>query len=56
MELDYQSMRTFADSWGLLYMFLIFLGMIIWVFRPGSKKLSIEASEIPFKRDAKDER
>ena len=29
MELDYQSMRTFADSWGLLYMFVIFIAVVV---------------------------
>lgn len=51
MELKYQAMRTFADSWGLLYMFLVFMGAVIWTFRPGTKKLSDDAANIPFKED-----
>lgn len=51
MDLDYQTMRTFADSWGLLYMFLIFLAVIFWTFRPGSKGVSEEAANIPFSED-----
>ncbi len=51
MDFEYQALRTFADSWGLLYMFLIFIGVIVWVFRPGAKKLSEDASRIPFKED-----
>lgn len=47
----YQAMRTFADSWGLLYMFLIFVAVIVWTFRPGSRKHSDEAAKIPFKED-----
>ncbi|WP_075997096.1 cbb3-type cytochrome c oxidase subunit 3 [Salaquimonas pukyongi] len=51
MDFDYQSMRTFADSWGLLYMFLIFVGVVVWAFRPGSKKMSEDAANIPFKEN-----
>ena len=49
MDFDYQSMRTFADSWGLLYMFLIFVAVVAWVFRPGSKSMSEDAANIPFR-------
>ncbi len=28
-------LRHMADSWGLLAMFVVFLGVSIWVFRPG---------------------
>lgn len=51
MDFDYQSMRTFADSWGLLYMFLIFVFVVFWVFRPGSKKRAEEAANVPFMED-----
>ncbi len=51
MQLDYQTMRTFADSWGLVYMVAIFLIAIVWTFRPGSKEGSQDAAEIPFKED-----
>jgi len=52
MDFDYQSMRTFADSWGLLYMVIIFLAVVLWVLRPGSRKASEEAAQIPFKEDS----
>ncbi|WP_306259085.1 cbb3-type cytochrome c oxidase subunit 3 [Pararhizobium sp. IMCC21322] len=51
MESTYQSMRTFADSWGLLYMFVIFVIAVLWTFRPGSKKHSEDAARIPFNED-----
>ena len=51
MELDYQSMRSFADSWGLLYMFVVFVGVVLWTFRPGSSKHSKDAASIPLKED-----
>lgn len=49
--MDYQALRTFADSWGLLAMVIFFVLAVIWVFRPGSKKLSDDAANIPFKED-----
>ena len=51
MELDYHSMRAFADSWGLVYMMAIFIAVVVWVLRPGAKKQSEDAARIPFKED-----
>ncbi len=51
MDFEYQTLRTFADSWGLLYMFLIFLAVVFWAFRPGSKETSADAANIPFKEN-----
>lgn len=51
MDSKYQIMRTFADSWGLLFMAIFFVGAIIWVFRPGSKEISDDAAQIPFRED-----
>ena len=50
--MDYDSMRAFADSWGLLAMFLLFIGIVLFVYlRPGSKKQADEAAQIPLKED-----
>lgn len=51
MDFDYQSMRTFADSWGLLYLMLVFLAVVAWVLRPGARKAADDAASIPFKED-----
>ncbi|MCB1426022.1 MAG: cbb3-type cytochrome c oxidase subunit 3 [Zhengella sp.] len=52
MDLDYQTMRTFADSWGLLFMFLVFTAVVAYVFlRPGSKRQADEAARIPLQED-----
>lgn len=51
MELDYHNMRAFADSWGLVYMMAVFIGVVVWVFRPGSRKINDDAARIPFKED-----
>lgn len=52
MNFEYQALRTFADSWGLLYMFIIFVVILVWTFRPGTKRLSEDAAQIPFKKDS----
>lgn len=47
----YTAMRHFADSWGLLAMTLFFIGTVVFVFRPGSRKSADEAARIPLKDD-----
>ena len=47
----YTAMRHFADSWGLLAMTLFFLGVVLFVFRPGARKAADEAAAIPLKED-----
>ena len=49
--MDYNLFREFADSWGLLYLFALFLGVIFFTFRPGSKSRANEIAQIPFKED-----
>jgi cytochrome c oxidase cbb3-type subunit IV len=48
----YTAMRQFADSWGLLVMFLFFIGANAFLFvRPFASKVADEAAAIPFKED-----
>jgi len=47
----YSLLREFADSWFLLAMFLFFVGCIAWAFRPGSRRIHEETSQIPFRND-----
>jgi cytochrome c oxidase cbb3-type subunit 4 len=51
MNADYQMLRTFADSWGMLAMLLFFAGVILWVFRPSARKSHEDAASIPFKEN-----
>ncbi|PCI02948.1 MAG: CcoQ/FixQ family Cbb3-type cytochrome c oxidase assembly chaperone [Hyphomicrobiales bacterium] len=53
--MDYDFLRGFADSWGLLYMVVIFIGVIAFTFRPGSKKIADEIANIPLKEDKLDD-
>ena len=47
----YSLLREIADSWVLLAMFLFFVGVIVWVFRPGSRKTYEETAGIPFRNE-----
>ena len=54
--MDYETLRQLADSWGLLYLFVVFIGVIIFTFRPGTKKSAAEIAQIPFREDEDDAR
>ena len=47
----YSLLREIADSWVLLAMFLFFLGVVLWAFRPGSRAVHQETSQIPFRNE-----
>lgn len=47
----YETLRHFADSWGLLALALVFLAIFVWAFRPGSKRGYRQQADIPFKYD-----
>ena len=50
MEL-YSILRHLADSWGLLLMTAIFVGVCVWAFRPGSRKTHDEIAQSIFRND-----
>lgn len=52
--MDYETLRQLADSWGLLYLFIVFVGVIIFNFRPGTKKRAADLAQIPFREDDND--
>lgn len=41
---DYETLRHFADSYGLLAMFIVFVVLCAWPFRPGAKTRNREAA------------
>ena len=49
----YTALRTFADSWALLALFLFFIGVILWVIRPGSNAIHRDSAGIPFRHEDK---
>jgi cytochrome c oxidase cbb3-type subunit 4 len=49
----YSLLREFADSWMLLALFLFFLGVCVWVFRPGARRVHQDAAMSIFRNDKK---
>lgn len=47
----YTFLRQLADSWALLAMFLFFIGIIVWAFRPGSAATHADTANIPFRNE-----
>ncbi|NBE06913.1 cbb3-type cytochrome c oxidase subunit 3 [Paragemmobacter ruber] len=49
----YSFLREFADSWALVALTLIFLGVVVWAFRPGSRPLHDAAAASIFRHEMK---
>lgn len=49
--MDYNLMREFADSWGLLAMALFFVGCVAFALRPGGRGQADEAARIALRDD-----
>lgn len=49
----YTIFRAIADSWVLLAMFVFFVGVIAWAFRPGSRQIHEDTAGIPFRHEDK---
>jgi cytochrome c oxidase cbb3-type subunit IV len=47
----YETLRQFADSWGLLFMVATFLALVLWPFRPGAREDNQAAKTMIFKDD-----
>ena len=49
--MDYQTLSTFAQTWGLLYFVLIFAGVCLYAFWPRNKAKFDKASRMPLDED-----
>jgi cytochrome c oxidase cbb3-type subunit IV len=49
--MNYNDLRHFADSWGLVVMGIVFLVLIAWPFRMGASARNHEAATIIFRDD-----
>jgi cytochrome c oxidase cbb3-type subunit IV len=49
----YTLLRTFADSWHLLFMFLFFIGVFLFILRPGANKSHRDSANMIFRNDDK---
>ncbi|MER2508851.1 cbb3-type cytochrome c oxidase subunit 3 [Amaricoccus sp.] len=50
---QYSFLRHLADSWALLALFLFFIGVVAWVWRPGSKQVHDEIASSIFRNEDK---
>jgi cytochrome c oxidase cbb3-type subunit 4 len=51
MSETYEAAAHFAQSWGLLYFFLIFVAVVIFVMRPSVKARYEDAARLPIRED-----
>ena len=49
--MEYETIRKFADSWGLVYLVVVFVGVVLFTFRPGSRSQADKNAHIPLKED-----
>jgi cytochrome c oxidase cbb3-type subunit 4 len=49
--MTYEALRHFADSWGLLFLFLFFVGVVVLTLWPGRQQQFDEAAQIPLRKD-----
>lgn len=47
----YETLRHFADSWGLAAMVVVFVVLIAWPFRPSARRANEEAAMMIFADD-----
>lgn len=51
--MTYEAVRAFAGTWGLIYLFAVFVGVVIYILRPGKGAVdgAQDAANIPFNED-----
>jgi cytochrome c oxidase cbb3-type subunit 4 len=47
----YTALRSFADSWALVVLVVFFVGVVVWVFRPGARKQHDDAARMIFRNE-----
>jgi cytochrome c oxidase cbb3-type subunit 4 len=53
MEDSYTILQILARSWGMVFMLVAFLGVVLFTLRPGSRKVHRDTANIPFRYDEK---
>ncbi len=49
--MTFEDVSYFAQTWGLVYLIILFIGVLFYVLRPSAKKKFEDAALIPFKED-----
>ena len=52
--MSYEALRHFADSWGLMFMAILWIAFTVWTFRPGAKGHHHDAANMIFGEDKQD--
>ncbi len=51
MSDTYNALAHFAQSWGLIYFFVVFVAVVVFVMWPSRRRRYEEASKIPLQED-----
>jgi cytochrome c oxidase cbb3-type subunit 4 len=49
--MDFETIAGFSKTWGLVYLVVLFAGVLIYALRPGAKQTFEDAARIPLKED-----
>ena len=49
--MSYTTIAEFAQTWGLVYFFVIFVAVLVYALWPSNKRSFDEASHIPLRED-----
>ncbi len=49
----YSLMREFADSWAMAVIFVVFLAIVLWSWRPGSRAIHDDIANSIFRNEKK---
>ena len=49
--MDYQTVSEFAQTYGLIYLLLLFIAMMIYALWPGNRRRFEDAAKIPLRED-----
>lgn len=47
----YSFLRELADSWVMLALFSVFVFVVLWAYRPGSRRIHDDAANVPFRHE-----
>jgi len=49
--MTFQDVTHFSQTWGLAFLFVLFLGVLVYALRPSAGSKFKDAAQIPFKED-----
>jgi len=49
--MTFHDMTYIAETWGLVYLVILFAAVLVYALRPGARKKFDDAAQIPFKED-----